>query len=89
MKEIIHIQAGELSNYVGTHYFNTLESYFSYGEDDGVYRDVAHDVSFREGQAPNGDLTYCPRLLIFDHQRKLFYFLILYAHFMSVFQLFS
>ena len=48
MKEIIYIQTGNLSNHIGTHFWNTQESYFSYGEDaeDPL---VNHDISFREG----------------------------------------
>ena len=48
MKEIIYIQAGNLSNHIVTHFWNTQESYFSYGEDaeDPL---VNHDISFREG----------------------------------------
>lgn len=48
MKEIIYIQAGTLSNYIGTHFWNAQESYFTYEEGDDAK--VTHDVSFREGQ---------------------------------------
>ncbi len=48
MKEIIYIQAGKLSNYIGTHFWNTQESYFTYEEGDEPI--VEHDISFREGQ---------------------------------------
>lgn len=47
MKEIIYVQAGRLANHIGTHFWNTQESYFTYGEDEEP--DVDHDVSFREG----------------------------------------
>jgi hypothetical protein len=70
MKEIIHIQAGNVSNHIGTHFFNTLESYFSYQGDDR-HLDIDHNVSFREGEAPNGDPTFCPRLMLFDYKRML------------------
>lgn len=60
MREIIHIQAGRLSNFIGTHYFNTLETYFA--SDD----EIDHNVSFREGIASDGSETFCPRLLLFD-----------------------
>jgi hypothetical protein len=51
MKEIVYIQAGALANHVGTHFWNTQESYFTYGseEDDGEEPLVSNDVSFREG----------------------------------------
>ena len=52
MKEIIYIQAGSLANYVGTHFWNTQECYFTYGsEEDGGEGEplVSNEVSFREG----------------------------------------
>lgn len=64
MKEIVHIRAGNLSNFIGTHYFNTLESYF--GAEEHISEQVSHEVSFREGIAPDGSETFCPRLLLFD-----------------------
>ena len=48
MREIIHIQAGPLSNYAGTHYWNAQESYFAYDEDDVSITD--HNISFKEGR---------------------------------------
>ncbi len=50
MKEIIYIQAGNISNHVGTHFWNTQQSYFTYSEGEEVF--VDHDVSFREGVSP-------------------------------------
>jgi hypothetical protein len=45
MKEILYIQAGELSNYTGTHFWNTQESYLALDED---YTEVDSGVSFCE-----------------------------------------
>ena len=50
MKEIIYIQAGNMSNYVGTHFWNAQQSYFTYSGDKDILID--HDVSFREGVSP-------------------------------------
>ena len=47
MKEIIYIQAGQFANFTGTHFWNTQEAYFTYGE--GEQSEIDHDVSFREG----------------------------------------
>lgn len=47
MKEIVHVQAGSFANYVGTHFWNTQESYFTYEDGDDPL--VEHDRSFREG----------------------------------------
>ncbi|KAG8956584.1 mtDNA inheritance, partitioning of the mitochondrial organelle [Tulasnella sp. 424] len=70
MREIIYIQAGKYSNYVGTHFWNTQEAYFDYTPlQDGEQPkkpDVDHDISFREGEGRDGTATYRPRLLIFD-----------------------
>ena len=48
MREIFHIQAGPLSNYTGTHYWNTQENYFVYDEDDISITD--YNISFKEGR---------------------------------------
>lgn len=48
MREILYIQAGPVSNYTGTHYWNTQESYFTYDESDVPLTD--HSISFKEGQ---------------------------------------
>ena len=50
MKEIIYVQAGNISNHIGTHFWNAQQSYFTYGEGEDVL--VDHDVSFREGVSP-------------------------------------
>jgi hypothetical protein len=66
MREIIYIQAGSLANYAGTHFWNTQESYFTYGDDDESI--VNHDLSFNEGRTPHNQPTLCPRLLAFDQK---------------------
>ncbi|KAI0370856.1 tubulin nucleotide-binding domain-like protein [Pilatotrama ljubarskyi] len=66
MKEILYIQAGPLANFVGTHFWNTQESYCTYGEDEDPF--VFHDRSFREGLTSKGEPTFCPRLLVFDRK---------------------
>ena len=52
MKEIIYIQAGSLANYTGTHFWNTQESYFTYGSEEDESADdpiVSNEISFRDG----------------------------------------
>jgi hypothetical protein len=51
MKETLYIQAGTLANYIGTHFWNAQECYFTYGDDEEPF--VDHDISFREGLAEN------------------------------------
>ncbi|KIK97683.1 hypothetical protein PAXRUDRAFT_135797 [Paxillus rubicundulus Ve08.2h10] len=66
MREIIHIQAGSLPNYAGTHYWNTQESYFTYDDDHVSVADFS--ISFKEGRDTHKEPTLCPRLLAFDHK---------------------
>lgn len=64
MREIVTLQFGQQANYIGTHYWNTQESYFTYaGQEESP---VDHDVSFRAGVGANGEDTYTPRTLIYD-----------------------
>ena len=55
MKEILYIQAGQLANYTGAHFWNTQESYLS--ADDDL---VAHETSFREGTKQEVSVPRCP-----------------------------
>ena len=57
MKEILYVQAGTLPNFVGTHFWNTQESYFQYDiggadTDETDEPEIDHDISFREGLSP-------------------------------------
>jgi hypothetical protein len=58
------LQFGQQANYVGTHYWNTQESYFTYGDEE--QSPVDHDISFRAGLAADGSDTYTPRTVIYD-----------------------
>ncbi|KAI0480503.1 tubulin domain-containing protein [Xylariaceae sp. FL0804] len=64
MREIITLQLGQQSNYVGTHFWNTQESYFTYGP--GEESPVDHDVHFRPGLGADGTETFMPRTVIYD-----------------------
>lgn len=64
MHEIITLQFGQQANYVGTHYWNTQESYFTYSEQESS--PVDHDISFRPGVGADGSDTYTPRTIIYD-----------------------
>ncbi|KAF8648203.1 hypothetical protein AX16_006342 [Volvariella volvacea WC 439] len=70
MREIVYIQAGTLANYTGTHFWNTQECYFTYGDEEDANPIVNHDVSFREGISPSGKPTYSPRVVVFDYKSK-------------------
>lgn len=67
MHEIITFQFGQQANYLGTHYWNTQESYFTYSDDPSAEASpINHDISFRPGLAPDGSDTYTPRTLLYD-----------------------
>ncbi|KAJ7626585.1 Misato segment II tubulin-like domain-containing protein [Mycena polygramma] len=73
MKEILYIQAGTQANYIGTHFWNTQESYFTYEEEADSSADASeidHQISFRDGLNQKGEPTFCPRLLVFDHKAQ-------------------
>jgi hypothetical protein len=64
MHEIITLQFGQQANYVGSHYWNTQESYFTYSDQETS--PVDHDISFRPGVGADGADTYAPRTVIYD-----------------------
>ncbi|OZJ03183.1 hypothetical protein BZG36_03322 [Bifiguratus adelaidae] len=73
MHEIITLQFGHYANYIGTHFWNAQEAYFSYGPEADAERygvipeeELDHDVLFRVGRTLSGQETYTPRVLIYD-----------------------
>jgi len=64
MREIITLQLGSQANHVGTHFWNTQESYFTYGSQEES--PVDHDIHFRAGVGADGSDTYLPRVVIYD-----------------------
>ncbi|KAF2143481.1 uncharacterized protein K452DRAFT_269038 [Aplosporella prunicola CBS 121167] len=64
MHEIVTLQFGQQSNYLGTHFWNTQESYFTY--DSQTESPVDHDVHFRPGIGADGSDTFMPRAVIYD-----------------------
>ncbi|XP_063704556.1 protein misato [Culicoides brevitarsis] len=63
--EIITLQFGNYTNYVGTHLWNIQEAQFNY-DPLAEPSDINHDVLFREGKTFKGDVTFTPRVLICD-----------------------
>jgi len=67
-KEIVTLQFGHYSNFVGTNWWNLQESSFVY--DPQVVKEfpkeVNHDVLFREGKTISGHTTFTPRLVLVD-----------------------
>ena len=65
-REVITLQFGHYSNFVGTHWWNIQESSFCYDPSSSFQQEINPDVLFREGLTLHGDQTYTPRLLVFD-----------------------
>ncbi|XP_023954614.2 protein misato [Bicyclus anynana] len=63
-REILTLQFGHYSNYVGAHFWNIQELGFDYTGT--VKAECNHDILYREGQTANGEVTYTPRLLLAD-----------------------
>lgn len=62
-REILTIQLGHYSNFVGTHWWNSQEAGFNYS---GKPSDINHDILFREGINSQNQVTFTPRLLLVD-----------------------
>ncbi|KAF9639179.1 hypothetical protein BFW01_g10076 [Lasiodiplodia theobromae] len=73
MHEIVTLQFGQQSNYLGTHFWNTQESYFTYDDPEKTADAAAaepspvdHDIHFRPGIGADGSDTFMPRAVIYD-----------------------
>lgn len=64
-REIVTLQLGHYSNFVGTHWWNLQDSALSYDPDSPLGDLQSNDV-FREGQTLGGHVTYTPRLIAMD-----------------------
>jgi hypothetical protein len=65
MHEIVTLQLGQAANYVGTHFWNAQEAYFTY-DDAAAPSPVDHNIHFRTGVGADGTETFTPRALIYD-----------------------
>ncbi|XP_030036783.2 protein misato [Manduca sexta] len=63
-REILTLQFGHYSNFIGAHFWNLQELSFDYTGT--VKTEVNHDILYREGQTSNREVTYTPRLLLAD-----------------------
>uniref|UniRef100_A0A1A8I222 Protein misato homolog 1 n=1 Tax=Nothobranchius kuhntae TaxID=321403 RepID=A0A1A8I222_NOTKU len=64
-REVITLQLGHYSNFVGTHWWNLQDAALSY-ELESPPGEIQSDVVFREGQTLGGHVTYTPRLIAMD-----------------------
>lgn len=67
--EVVTLQFGHFSNFVGAHWLNIQEAGFSFNPN--FLPEINNDVLFREGISPEGDPTYSPRLLLVDFKKSL------------------
>ncbi|XP_029645942.1 protein misato homolog 1 [Octopus sinensis] len=66
-REVITLQLGHYANYVGTHWWNIQESSFEYDPSKvSGPSEINHDVLYREGKNLNGQVTFTPRLILWD-----------------------
>lgn len=66
-REIVTIQLGHYSNFVGTHWWNLQDASLSYEPDSTApLSELQSDVLFREGVTLGGQVTYTPRLIAMD-----------------------
>lgn len=63
-REILTLQFGHYANFVGAHWWNSQELSFEYNANKPST--INHDILFREGLTPNGEVTFTPRLLLSD-----------------------
>ncbi|KAG5867839.1 hypothetical protein JTB14_021234 [Gonioctena quinquepunctata] len=63
-KEILTLQFGHYSNFVGAHWWNIQEQGFEYNST--TPSEINHDVLYREGLTHKGEVTFTPRLLLVD-----------------------
>lgn len=65
--EIVTLQFGNYSNYLGAHFWNIQENQFVYSTDNNIeIPDVNHDILFREGINNQNRITYTPRMILYD-----------------------
>ena len=65
VREIVHLQLGLKSNFVGSHYWNALAKYYDTNTDQ-----FDSSITYRINEFHN-QLTFTPRLLICDLKGRL------------------
>ncbi|KAG7324689.1 hypothetical protein KOW79_012705 [Hemibagrus wyckioides] len=64
-REVLTLQIGHYSNFVGTHWWNLQDASLCY-DTDVLPDELQSDVLFREGLTLGGQVTYTPRLIALD-----------------------
>lgn len=76
MKEIVTIQVGSFSNFIGSHFWNFQDELLGRAEDghqDSTFKDAGlnMDMLYRVGETCQGTPTYTPRVLAMDSRGSL------------------
>ncbi|KAL1254879.1 hypothetical protein QQF64_012940 [Cirrhinus molitorella] len=64
-REVVTLQLGHYSNFIGTHWWNLQDAALVY-DSDFPASELQSDVMFREGLTLGGHVTYTPRLIAMD-----------------------
>ncbi|XP_062291290.1 protein misato homolog 1 [Scomber scombrus] len=64
-REVVTLQLGHYSNFVGTHWWNLQDASLSYDPETAL-GEIQSDAVFREGRTLGGHVTYTPRLIAMD-----------------------
>ncbi|XP_051520554.1 protein misato homolog 1-like [Myxocyprinus asiaticus] len=64
-REVVTLQLGHYSNFIGTHWWNLQDASLCY-DPDVLASELQSDVLFREGLTLCGHVTYTPRLIAMD-----------------------
>lgn len=64
-REVVTLQLGHYSNFIGTHWWNLQDAGLCY-DPDSPPGELQSDVLFREGRTLGGQVTYTPRLIAMD-----------------------
>ncbi|XP_069796670.1 protein misato homolog 1 [Narcine bancroftii] len=65
-REVLTLQLGHYSNFVGTHWWNIQDAALHYDSNHNDSSEINNNVLFREGQTLRGHPTYTPRLILLD-----------------------
>ncbi|XP_069576990.1 protein misato homolog 1 [Brachyistius frenatus] len=64
-REVVTLQLGHYSNFVGTHWWNLQDASLSY-DPEAALGEIQSDAVFRQGETLGGHVTYTPRLIAMD-----------------------
>lgn len=66
LNEVITVQVGNYSNFIGAHFWNLQEAFLQNKNVDEGPSEINYNVLYREGQNLSGEKTYKPRVVCLD-----------------------